>query len=103
MDEMPKPEAVLERLDELFRLIQGFDRSPWMTMKEAGRYLRCSKRKVEQLVAAGKLPYYRLDPSLEKSPRLLHRKHLAAFLLVGKNTMDQRLTSAERKMVDELF
>lgn len=96
-------ELVVIGVEELTDILQNLAISPWLTMSEAANYLRCSVRKVEQLVARGKLQCYRLDPSLEKSTRLVHRKHLIAFLLTGKNAKMQRLSSEERRLVDELL
>lgn len=96
-------EMIMARLDELTSLIRGRVTSPWLTMAEAATFARCSKRKIEQLCALRHLPDFPLDPSLDRSPRLIHRKHLTAFLLTGKNAKTQRLSSEERKLVDELL
>lgn len=96
-------ELILARLDELMTLIQGLTTSPWFTRDEAATFARCSKRKIEQLCALKYLPDFPLDPSLDRSPRLIHRKHLTAFLLTGKNVQTQRLSSEERKLVDALL
>ena len=95
-------ELILARLEELTSLIQGLTTSPWFTREEAATFARCSKRKIEQLCALEHLPDFPLYSSLDRSPRIIHRKHLTAFLLTGKNVQTQRLSSKERKLVDEL-
>ena len=96
-------EMILARLEELTSLIQGLAISPWFSYAEAANYARCSVRKIEQLVGDGKLPCHRLDPSLAKSTRLVHCKHLITFLLTGKNGKTQRLSTAERALVEDLL
>ena len=96
-------EMILARLKELTSLIQGLAISPWFSYAEAANYARCSVRKIEQLVGDGKLPCHRLDPSLAKSTRLVHLKHLITFLLTGKNGKTQRLSTAERALVEDLL
>ena len=93
---------VLERINALEKLFVGVLGSPWLTLEESARYLRCGKRKIEQLCASGRLPNFRLDPSLARSPKLIHRRHLAAFLLTGKNSQSNRLTVKEQRLVEEL-
>ena len=96
-------ELILARLEELTSLIQGLTTSPWFTREEAATFARCSKRKIEQLCALKYLPDFPLDPSLDRSPRLIHRKHLITFLLTGKNGKTQRLSTAERALVEDLL
>lgn len=93
---------ILQRVENIEHLLLGGHVTPWLTLEEAARYLRCGKRKIEELLASGKLPYVRLDPSLKKSPKLIHRKHLAAFLLTGKNSESDHLTAKEQRLVEEL-
>ena len=93
---------IIKRIDALEKLLVGVLGSPWLTLEEAARYLRCSKRKIEQLCASGRLPYYRLDQSHAKSPKLIHRQHIAAFLLTGKNSHIDHLTVKEQRLVEEL-
>ena len=76
--------------------------TPWLTTREAATYLRCSVRKVDQLSATGLIPYKRQDHTLHQSSKLFHRKQLTAFIVAGKNSSKQRLTTSERKQVDEL-
>ena len=103
MAEMSKSDTlIIERIDALEKLMVGVLGSPWLTLEEAGRYLRCSKRKIEHLLASGRLPYFRLDPSLTQSRKLIHRKHLAAYLLTGKNSENDHLTVKEKRLVEEL-
>lgn len=94
---------IIVRMDELTELLQSLSSSPWMTLLEAARYLRCSKRKIETLIAQGHLPFSRQDPTIKQSPRLIHRKYLIAFLVTGKNAEKQRLSSEESRLVEELL
>lgn len=94
---------VMTRLDELSRILRGQRESPWMSTSEAAAFLRCSESKIHKLVAAGDLPFYRQDPSVARSPRLYHRKHLTAFLVTGKNPTVRRLTATEKQEVEELL
>ena len=94
---------VLNRLDNLSRMLQGVHVSPWLTSKEAADYLRCSTRQIEKLSQLGLLPFRRQDPTSPKSPRLYPRKHLTGFLVSGCNPEEHRLSAAERKLVEELL
>lgn len=94
---------IMVRVDELTDLLQNLATSPWLKLDEAATFARCSVRKIEQLVAAGKLPCHRSDPSLAKSTRLIHRKHLITFIITGKNAKKQRLSSEEHRLVQELL
>lgn len=96
-------ELVVIGVEELTDFLQNLAASPWLTLEEAATYLRCSKRKIEQLIASRQLPFSRQDPSHQRSPKLIHRKHLIAFLISGKNAITQRLTPVERRLVDELL
>lgn len=94
---------ILNRLDDLARMVQGKHVSPWKTTQEAADYLRCSPRQIEQLTRRGLLPYRRQDPTASKSTRLYHVKHLTAYLVAGRNPTTQRLTPAEKREVEELL
>jgi len=97
-------ELILMHLTDLKSLLsKAIPTTPWMTTKEAAEFLRCSVSKVEQLVYKGLLPYKRLDVTCERSPRLFHRKHLTGYLVAERNPVQPRLSTAERKMVEELL
>ncbi len=94
---------VLNRLDDIVRLVQGKHVSPWMTTQEAAGFLRCSTRQIDNLTDRGLLPFRRQDPTSSKSPRLYHRKYLTAFLVAGKNPVKHRLSPEEKRLVEELL
>ena len=75
--ELEEIRALLDTLLQTGQQVQ----SPWLTTQMAAEYLRCSRSKVEQLTARGQLPYRRLDPTSPRSPRLYHRRDLAAYLM----------------------
>lgn len=103
MSENSEISLVLNRLDDLARLVQGHSTSPWMTTVEAADYLRCSTRQIERLTSQGLLPFHRQDPTSRRSPRLYHRRHLVAFLVAGRNPVATRLSPAEKRQVAELL
>ena len=96
-------DLILNRLDGLARIIQGKLVSSWLTTREAAAFIRCSKSKIDRLVAAGDLRFYRQNPSVARSPRLFHRKDLTAFLVTGKNPAFHRLTHAEKQQVEDML
>ena len=103
---MTKPLAdtklILERLDDLINRMEGPVSSPWFTTAQAAQYLRCSRRKIEDLTRRGLLPFTRQDPTSLQSPRLYHRRHLDIYLITGKNLQSQRLTPEEKRLVKQL-
>ena len=94
---------ILARLDSIDRRLDGKYTSPWFTSAETAVYLRCSPRKVEELTRLGLLPFRRQDPTVPKSPRLYHRKHLTAYLVAGRNPVSNRLSPAEWREVEDLL
>lgn len=102
LNQINDSKVILDRLNQIERLILDGVGSPWLQTKEAAAYLRCSLSKFEDLSQRGRFPYCRLDVSAPKSRRLYHRKHLAAYLLTGKNARVDRLGNREKKMVEEL-
>jgi len=83
-------DEIIERLDpELLEILGGIlsqlnrnkDRSPWYTLKEAAEYMRCGVTKVRSLIEESRLKSHRLDPTLDKSSILIHRKDMDALLL----------------------
>ena len=97
-------ELILMHLWDIERLLsKAIPSTPWMTTKEAAEFLRCSVRKVEDLVYKGLLPYKRLDVAAEKSPRLFHRQHLTGYLVAERNPVQPRLSPTERKMVEDIL
>ena len=94
---------ILNRLENIEKIIQGEFSSPWMTAREAARFLRCSVTQINRLVSAGLLPYSRQDPTAPKSPRLFHRKDLTAYLVTGRNPERKPLSQTEKRMVEELL
>ena len=103
MNELADMNLILNRLDDLAWMVQGKHVSPWMTVKEASDYLRCSPRKIESLTTRGLLPYKRQDPTCPRSPRLYHRRHLTAYLVAGINPVEHRLSPEEKRLVEELL
>ena len=103
---MTKPLAdtklILDRLDDLISRMEGCVSSPWFSTAQTAQYLRCSRRKIEDLTRRGLLPFSRQDPTSPKSPRLYHRKHLDTYLIIGKNLQSQRLTPEEKRLVKRL-
>ena len=95
--------TILRRVDDLEKLIRGGFNSPWVTTREAATLLRCSESKLNQLTAAGLIPYKRQDPTAPKSPRLFHRKDLTAYLVTGRNPARKPLSKEEKRMVEELL
>lgn len=95
-------ENILARLDGIEAALAR-KIGPWLTTLEAADYLRCSARKLEDLASRGLLPFHRQDPTLPKSPRLFHRRHLTAFLFTGRNPVTHRLSNEEKRKVDELL
>ncbi len=93
---------ILARLDDIARRLDGKHVSPWLDTKSAAQYLNCSTRKIEELTRLGLLPFKRLDTTCPRSPRLYHRKHLTAYLVVGRNPESHRLSSEEKRLVEEL-
>ena len=57
------------------------DRSPWYTLKEAAEYMRCGVTKIRSLIEECRLKSHRLDPTIDKSTILIHRKDMDALLL----------------------
>ncbi len=94
---------VLNRLDDIARLVQGKHVSPWLTTQEVADFLRCSTRQIDNLTDRGLLPFRRQDPTSPKSPRLYHRRHLTAYLIAGRNPESHRLSSEEKRLVEELL
>ena len=94
---------ILNRLDDLVRLVGGEKFSPWLTTVEAARYLRCSTSHIERLTRQALLPFKRQDPAASRSTRLYHRKDLVGFLVTGKNPTVHALTPLEKKEVEELL
>lgn len=103
MAEIPGIDLVLNRLDDLIRQLSGHVSTPWMDSRGTATFLCCSERTLERLVAKGLLPYRRLDPTSPKSTRLFHRRDLTAFLVIGRNPADRRLTKSENREVVELL
>ncbi len=98
-----KLSAILNRLDNIENLIRGEFNSPWMTAKEAARFLRCSVTQVNRLASAGLIPYSRQDSTAPKSARLFNRRDLTAYLVTGRNPVKKPLSQAERRMVEDLL
>ena len=94
---------LIARLDEIGCFIQQNLASPWMNTADAAKFLRCSVSQIEKLTNAGRLPYYRLNPTAPKSPRLYNRRHLTGFIISGKNPVATRLSPAEKRQVAELM
>ncbi|MFC1542914.1 hypothetical protein ACFL4K_00045 [Candidatus Neomarinimicrobiota bacterium] len=94
---------ILARLDSIDRRLDGQHVSPWFTSAQAAEYLRCSPRQIEKLSRLGLLPFHRQDPTIPKSPRLYHRRHLTSFLVVGKNPIKHHLSREEKRLVEELL
>lgn len=94
---------ILSRLDDLVQRMAGLNPTAWLSTEGAARYLGCSVRQVELLTDKGLLPYSRLDPTASKSCRRYHCRHLTAYLITGKNPTMYRLTSREKKEVEELL
>ncbi len=94
---------VLNRLDDIARMVQGRHVSPWMTTQEAADFLRCSTRQIDSLTDRGLLPFRRQDSTFPKSPRLYHRKHLTAYLVAGRNPVKHRLSPEEKRLAEELL
>jgi len=57
------------------------DRSPWYTLKEAAEYMRCGVTKIRSLIEECRLKSHRIDPRLDKSTIVIHRKDMDALLL----------------------
>ena len=95
--------AILRRVNDIEKLIRGEFNSPWLTTREAAKLLRCSESKLNQLTAAGLIPYKRQDPTANKSLRLYHVKHLTAYLVTGRNTVRKPLSKEEKRIVEELL
>ena len=94
---------VLNRLDDLSRMLRGVHVSPWLSSAEAANYLRCSISQIEKLTRRGLLPFSRQDSTSPKSPRLYHRRHLDSYLIGGRNPLTQRISPAEKRLVEELL
>lgn len=94
-------QTILSMLRDLESRMESSN-SPWLSAREASKYLRCSVRKINALTKAGHLPYHRLDSANSRSVRLYHRKHLAAYLVSGHNPVTHRLTPQEKEMVEDL-
>ena len=94
-------QAINKKLDEI-QSAQAKLITPWLTSREACAYLRCSASKLENLTSAGMIPFRRLDPRFEQSPRLYHRKDLVKYLVSGRNLTSKTLTAQERRIVEEL-
>ena len=98
-----KAQIIINRLDELAQRMEGLKPTCWLSTAGAARHLGCSVRQVERLTDKGLLPYSRLDPTASKSSRRYHCRHLTAYLFTGKNPTMYRLTSREKKEVEELL
>ena len=94
---------ILQRLDEIERLLLSKSTSPWKTRMEAAQYLRISTSKLDELVAEGMIPYRRVDPRHPKSQMLFHRRDLVNYLVSGSNPRTHRLSPSEKKLVEELL
>ena len=94
---------ILARLDDLARQLDGQVSSPWLTTTQTAQYLRCSRRKIEELTRKGLLSYRRLDPTYPQSLRLYHRKDLTAFLITGRNPHQHPPSLKEKRLVEELL
>jgi len=97
-----KLEMLIEEIRNLPDKISESSMNPWMTSKEAARYLRCSVSKLEDLTSAGMIPFHRLDPRSRRSARLYHCKELATYLVTGRSLQANPLTASERRQVKEL-
>lgn len=93
--------AIEGRLTKI-QSLQEKEITPWHTTAETATYLRCSISKVEDLTNAGLLPFRRLDPRAARSPRLYHRKELAAYLICGRNPQTSKLSVSEKREVESL-
>ena len=94
---------ILQRLNEIERLLLRTHVTPWMTSKEAAAFLRISTSKLDTLVAKGLIPYRRIDSEIPKSQRLFHRRDLVGYLVSGSNPQTHRLSPSEKKLVEELL
>ncbi len=94
---------ILALLGDISRQLQGVNTSPWMTTREAAHFLRCSESHINQLTDRGLLPFKRQDPTAPRSPRLYHKRHLIAFITIGRNPVKHRLSPEEKRLVDELL
>ena len=103
MNEPLEVSLILNLLDELARRLDGKHVSPWLTTQEAANFLKCSTRQIDSLTDRGLLPFRRQDSTSPKSPRLYHRKHLTAYLIAGRNPESHRLSSEEKRLVEELL
>lgn len=97
-----KAQIIINRLDELAQRIEGLSPTYWLTTSGAAQYLVCSVRQVELLTDKGLLPFSRLDSTAPKSSRRYYRKHLDAYLILGKNPTNHRLSPDEKKRIKEL-
>ena len=95
-------DLILSRLDDLVQRMAGLNPTAWLSTEGAARYLGCSVRQVELLTDKGLLPFSRLDPTAPKSARRFYRKHLDAYLILGKNPTIHRLSPDEKKRIKEL-
>jgi len=80
----------------LVRLHRKRDRSPWHTLKEAAEYMRCGPSKVRKLIEDGRLKSHRLDPRVDKSTILIHRKDMDSLLLFERC---RKILPHERKLL----
>lgn len=95
---------IQDRLDRIERMLGGIISSPdWLTREEASIFLRCSIRHIANLTAIGLLPCYPINPTVPNSPRLYHRRHLAAFLVTGRNPLTHPPTPDEKREIGGLL
>lgn len=95
MELTEKLDNIINQLNRIERI--AFDvRSPWLTIDEATKYIKLSKRTLQRWFASGILKSYRLPG---RGRRIL-RKDLDSITLFGKQY--KKLISTQKKMVNDL-
>lgn len=72
-----------------------FDSTPWLTIKEACKYLKCGRTKIQQLITDGDLKSYRLDKKRRSIIRILKRD-INQYMLFNKKI---RLSKSEKELL----
>lgn len=75
-----------------------FNSSPWLTVKEACKYLKCGRTKIQQLITSGELKSYRIDKNRRSIIRILKRD-INHYMIFQKKV---RLSNYEKELLNKV-
>ena len=87
------------RLEDLLHL----ESKTWMSVSEAAIYLSISQSQLRNLINSGRLPSKKLYPDKSRSKILLNKRQIDLSIMLERNSVRRKPTSAELKRIEGLI